>query len=92
MPSVLQEAHELVFGDRQQAYDHPAKDYARTAKIWTGILLDKLRPGVEIEPHEATLMMAGMKISREVFKHARDNNRDGAGYFECTERIRGGDA
>lgn len=89
--TILQEVQELVYGDRQAQYDHPAKDYARTAKIWSGILIEKLLPGVEITPKEAVLMMAGVKISREVHKHHRDNNRDGAGYFECAERIEGGD-
>lgn len=89
--TVLQEAQRLVYGDRQKAYDHPAKDYRRTAKIWTGILIDKLKDGVEISPREAVLMMAGVKISREVHKHRRDNCTDGAGYFGCAARIEGED-
>lgn len=89
--TVLQEAQRLVYGDRQKAYSHPARDYARTAKIWTGILLEKLRPGVEISPREAVLMMVGMKISREVYQHRRDNCTDGAGYFGCADRIETGE-
>jgi hypothetical protein len=85
--TVLQEAQALVYGDRQKAYSHPARDYAKTAKMWTGILLEKLLPGEEISPTEAVLMMAAMKISREVFKHKRDNLVDAAGYIACAERI-----
>ena len=85
--TVLEEAQALVYGDREKQYSHPAADYAKTAKIWTGILLEKLLPGEEITPKEAVLMMAGMKISREVFKHKRDNLVDAAGYIACAERI-----
>jgi hypothetical protein len=83
----LQEAQELVYGPREDAYSPPQRDYAKTAKIWTGLLLEKLRPGTEITPTEAVLMMVGMKLSREVFKHGRDNLVDAAGYIACAERI-----
>ncbi len=85
--TVLQEAQSLVYGDRQRSYSPPQRDYAKTAKIWSGILYEKLKPGVEISPTEAVLMMVGMKISREVFKHGRDNLVDAAGYIACAERI-----
>jgi hypothetical protein len=41
----------------------------------------------DITPKEAVLMMALMKISREGFKHKRDNIVDGAGYLACAMRI-----
>lgn len=85
--TILQEAQKLVYGARPKSYSHPARDYAKTAKMWTGILLEKLLPGTEITPTEAVLMMAAMKISREVFLHKRDNLVDAAGYIACAERI-----
>ena len=45
--NVLREAEGLVYGDRQKQYSHPSRDYAKTAKMWTGILLEKLRPDVD---------------------------------------------
>lgn len=85
--TVLEEATTLVYGPREKQYSHPARDYAKTAKIWTGLLLEKLRPGVEITAEEAVLMMVGMKLSREMFGHKRDNLVDAAGYIACAERI-----
>lgn len=38
-------------------------------------------------PRLACLMMVGVKLSREVRQHKRDNCVDGAGYFECVNRI-----
>jgi hypothetical protein len=85
--TILEEAERLVMGPREADYCHPAIDYAMTAKMWTGILLPKLMPGAEISNREACLMMACMKISREVRKPKRDNRVDAAGYIRCEDRI-----
>lgn len=76
--SVLQEAQRLVHGDRGAAYGHPIDDYTRTGRIWGAIL------GIpDIDPRLCCLMMAGVKVSREVNGHKRDNLTDLAGYAEC---------
>lgn len=85
--TILEEAQDLVYGPREKQYSPPQRDYAKTAMIWTGLLLEKLRPGEVITAREAVLMMVGMKLSREVFRHHRDNLVDGAGYLACAERI-----
>ncbi len=85
--TVLEEAQTLVYGDREASYSPPQRDYAKTAKMWSGLLLEKLRPGCEITPLEAVLMMACVKMAREVYRHKRDNIVDAAGYLACAERI-----
>jgi hypothetical protein len=87
LKTVLDEAKDLVFGDRQRSYSHPKRDYAKTAKMWTGVLLEKLKPGEEITPMDAVLMMVCLKISRETYRHKHDNLVDMAGYTVCAERI-----
>jgi hypothetical protein len=83
--TILEEAQKLVYGDREKQYNHPALDYAKTAGMWSAFLREKLK--ADITPKEAVLMMALMKISREGFKHKRDNIVDGAGYLACAMRI-----
>lgn len=80
--TILQEAQRLVHGDRQAAYGHPFDDYARTARMWEAILG---LPPFRISPSTACLMMAAVKISRQVNKPKRDNMTDLAGYAACAQ-------
>lgn len=82
MESPLLEAHRLVHGVRGADYGHPIEDYRRTGRMWGAIL------GVpDIDPRLCCLMMAAMKVSREVNKHKRDNLTDLAGYAECADMV-----
>lgn len=81
--TALDTAKSLVYGDRQDSYGHPALDYAKTAKIWSGIL------GIEVTPLQAIQCMIGVKLSRLTNSpHHRDSWVDIAGYAECGDRIR----
>ena len=80
--TILEEAQRLVHGDRGDSYGHPIIDYGRTGRIWGAIL------GIpDIDPRLCCLMMAGVKISREVQGHKRDNLTDLAGYAECAQMV-----
>lgn len=80
--TILEEAQSLVYGPRQGAYGHPHDDYSRTATMWEAILG---LPAGTIAPSTACLMMAAVKISRQVNKPKRDNMVDLAGYAACAE-------
>jgi hypothetical protein len=80
--SALQEAQRLVHGDRGTAYGHPIDDYTRTGRMWGAIL------GLpDIDPRICCLMMAAVKVSREVNAPKRDNRVDLAGYAECAQMV-----
>lgn len=80
--TILEEAQRLVHGRRGADYGHPIDDYTRTGRLWGAIL------GVpDIDPRICCLMMAAVKISREVNKHKRDNLTDLAGYAECASMV-----
>ena len=79
--NILEEASNLVDGDRGEDYGHPIHDFARTAQIWEAIL------GCDVTPEQVALCMVGVKISRQCNKPKRDNLVDGAGYFRCIEKI-----
>ena len=85
---VTAEAARIVTGARQSSYGHPAEDFSRTGRIW-GAILDHWRRSElqDVPPELVGLCMVGVKISREVNGHKRDNLVDGAGYFETVNLI-----
>ena len=87
--SVLQEAQRLIHGDRGAFYGPPGEDFAKTAKMISGLLLPKLTS--EVTTREAILIMVLVKCSREVNRPKRDNAVDIAGYAGLLEMIGEGD-
>jgi hypothetical protein len=85
--TILQEAQRLVHGDRGEAYGHPIFDMTRTADMLTGLLRDKLRPGVRLEAEDIGQAMICVKMSRQRNKVKRDNMTDTAGYAETLSMI-----
>lgn len=80
--TALQEAQRLVHGDRGRDYGHPIDDYTRTGRMWGALL------GIgDIDPRICCLMMAAVKMSREVNAPKRDNRVDLAGYAECANMV-----
>jgi len=84
---ISEEAVRIVYGDREKAYDSPNRNFNKLAHMWTGTILEKLKPGETITPNDVALMLICLKISRESFRPSRDNRVDGVGYWECLDRI-----
>lgn len=78
---MLEEALRLVHGPRQASYGSPLDNWDRTAKVMSVIL------GIPISAEKAALCMIGVKLAREVHKHARDNLVDIAGYIGVIDLI-----
>jgi len=87
MPSILDEAREIIHGDREQTHGAPDKNLRAIGHIWTAILADKLAPGAEIGPALVCLMMAGLKLARAANRPAhREHALDVVGYMALLER------
>lgn len=90
MSTVLQEADQLVNGDRQKDYGHPLDNFTDIADMWS-VVLRKVRGGKEgflpITPQEVALCMDLLKVSRERNTPKRDNRVDGPGYWKCLDMI-----
>lgn len=81
--SILDIAGRLVYGDRQQSYNHPLPDMTRTGKIWAAVL------GVpEITAEQVALCMIGLKMSRLCESYKKDSLIDVAGYALCIQRMK----
>lgn len=85
--TVLEEAQRIIYGDREQTYGHPAKNFENIAAFWNAYI--KMKRGVDanIDPDDVALMMALMKIARQTHKAVRDNITDICGYAACVQKI-----
>ncbi len=78
-----QTALRLVYGPRQAAYDHPARDFGRIAKLWSG-LFDR-----EFTAEDVALAMIALKLSRLKGNPAHEDSvTDIAGYAQTYARVR----
>jgi hypothetical protein len=87
--AVLAEADRLINNDRQEAYDHPAEDFAATALVWTGLLHAAGWRGQEpvLPTRLVPILMVGLKIRREAHRHKEDNLTDACGYAACVAEL-----
>ena len=83
---VLLEAHNLITGDRHNAYAHPLEDYTQTRDIFQAIT------GVSLTVEQAILFMVSVKLSRlrtalDAGRWAHDTVVDTAGYIGCLSMV-----
>tara|TARA_R100001594_G_scaffold99610_1_gene134148 strand:+ start:688 stop:1074 length:387 start_codon:yes stop_codon:yes gene_type:complete len=79
---ILNEASDLINGDRQAEYGPPSKNFKSIADIWNA------GEDQKIEPWEAALKLAGLKIARlKGPKPSWDSFRDGIGYVALAAEL-----
>lgn len=82
--SALDEARELICGDRNNAYGPPHQDFQRSADALTAIMGEKLREGERFHAHEIAQIVILIKLSRLQWTPTkRDSWVDIAGYAAC---------
>ncbi|MFT2016314.1 DUF6378 domain-containing protein [Streptomyces sp. 796.1] len=92
---LLNEARNLVVGDRNTTHGEPYDDFQRTAGALTALGYrrydDHEQVYVDLAPSDVAVLVAAVKLSRLMHSRAnRDNWTDLAGYaacgYECTTR------
>jgi len=83
--SVLQEAHKIIYGDREQTYGHPDKNLKTISKMWNAYITAVGER--ELNAKDVAILMILLKTARL----ANDpNNRDSivdiCGYAALIER------
>lgn len=84
--TVLQEAQEIIYGDREQTYGKPAKNLECIAKMWSAYL--ESMGGKELNAKDVACMMILLKTARLANNQDhRDSVVDVCGYAALIERI-----
>jgi hypothetical protein len=79
--AVLQQADNLINGDRQASYGDASVNFRRIAERWTQILR------TDVEPWQVALMMADLKIARMCEGAHEDSFIDGLGYLALASEL-----
>lgn len=86
----IDEASQLIDGDRQADYGDPRANHERIAALWNaylGQLFNSKGEPVEIRAEDVAMLMGLVKIGRERYRHKADNITDLIGYALIYERI-----
>jgi len=84
---ILEEAFDLIRGDRAASYGEAQESFQRIADLWTTLLRTKLKAMSKVSPADVARMMISMKLSRSITSHKRDNWTDIAGYASLAAEI-----
>ncbi len=81
MTSILEEAKQIVEGQRNEDYGSINDSFTRIAGLWSAYA------GVALDKYDVAKMMMLLKISRAKKGNHRDSYVDIAGYVECVDKL-----
>lgn len=79
--SIMDEAKDLVAGQRQKDYGDMADSFKRIGALWSAYT------GTHIDCLDVAKMMILLKVSRAKHNNHRDSYVDIVGYVECAEQL-----
>lgn len=85
--SVIEEAQEVIYGDREETYGHPAKNLTHIAQQWRLYFNQKHGVDMALDAEDVCWMMADLKKVRQMNSKKRDNVVDAIGYVALVERL-----
>lgn len=85
--SILKEAHEIIYGDREKTYGHPSKNLETIATMWRAYLSALSKDLDKLDAKDVAVMMILLKGARLANDPShRDSIVDIAGYAALIER------
>jgi hypothetical protein len=87
--TVLQEAHTLINGERQDAHGDPGVCLNSIADFWSTYILHRFKIPIVVNSVDVCQMMALLKMSRELTGSSRrDNLVDQIGYLGLVGKVK----
>ena len=85
--SILTEAHNIIYGDREKTYGHPAKNLKTIAAMWSAYMNNMDDGNFVVTAKDVAAMMMLVKVARFANDpNHRDNLVDVCGYAALIER------
>lgn len=85
---LLEEAANIIDGDRDNQYGGPEKSFELIADFWNVYLKSRLEQGLDLEGYDVAAMMILFKLARLLSNNThRDSILDIAGYAGCYAEI-----
>ena len=85
--SILTEAHNIIYGDREKTYGHPAKNLKTIAAMWSAYMNNMDDGNFIVTAKDVAAMMMLVKVARFANDPShRDNLVDVCGYAALIER------
>lgn len=86
--NILDEAKQIIYGDREKIYGHPAKNLETIAGFWQQYIKAKFKTHLQLTPADVCAMMRFVKESRLInTPNHRDSLVDIAGYTALQDRL-----
>lgn len=85
--TILEEAHSIVTGARNEEYGEPRDDFATSARMMSAYLSRKYQAPIELTPEDVPALMICVKLSRLANGFKRDSLLDIAGYAATWESV-----
>lgn len=86
--SMLQQADDLINGQRQKDYGDKLRNFTQIAMGMQMVLATKLLPGALITANDVALLMIQVKIARLAKSpDHKDSQIDVAGYIGCMDKL-----
>lgn len=87
--TILQEANEVIFGDREKTYGDPTKNLRLIASYWSAHLSSKYKVKLDLTPEDVCGMMILLKQARLANTPThRDSLVDICGYAALQTRVK----
>jgi hypothetical protein len=89
--NAIEEAHKIIYGDREETYGSPATNLNKIADQWGLYLAQKYGVQLALNYEDVCWMMADLKKVRQMNANKQDNLVDAIGYIALIDRCRGGE-
>ena len=86
--TALDKAKDIIYGDREQTYGNPAKNFDCIATMWSAYLTSRFDFADQLTAKDVCYLMTLLKVARLANDPSHEDSIvDGIGYLGCAERV-----